>query len=79
MTSELEQMKSKHRRVLLLEVVFSLLTFVLLFCGFIYSLWALFFALILACVAEYFHWQRKRLERKIDTAEGVIAAKRGQS
>jgi uncharacterized membrane protein len=79
MVSELEQMKSRHRQVILIEVVFGLLAVLLFIYGLVRSLLAILFAFILGGVADYFDWQRKRLERKIDTAEGVRVAERRRS
>ena len=80
MVSELEALRQRRRRALLWEVAFGLLgvasLLAMLFAPMLFGI-ALALALPLLGVS-YFDWQRKRLERKIDAAEGVVAAKRAE-
>jgi hypothetical protein len=78
---QLERLRSEHTKTLGAEVIFGLATAVWLFVGF-YMLvdlgtWFLVFVvlLFLSSILEY---KRKRLARKIDVAEGVIAARRAR-
>jgi len=76
--AELDQIRAEHTKVLMLTIIFGLATIAWLFALFYVSVsleaW-LVVLIVLGCLAEIFDYKRKRLARKIDVAEGVMAAR----
>lgn len=76
--TELNRLRGEYNKTFALEIVFGLATVAWLFSGFYVSVstsaWFVIL-IVLGCLDCIFENKRKRLARKIDTAEGVIAAK----
>lgn len=74
----LDRLRGEYNKIFAVEIISGLAAIAWLFAGFYVSMsiGAWFGILVvLWVVASIFEYKRKRLARKIDTAEGVIAAR----
>jgi hypothetical protein len=78
--TELDRLRGEYNKTLVLEVLLGLVALGWFFAGLFVNLpisigtW-LVVLIVLFCLDGVFEYRRKRLTRKIDTAEGVIAAR----